>query len=459
MLLLQLEVLTKEICFSCWQSQVLFKELDLFFFPCFVPKLPQLADLVQTMTIRVSNTAQDAALVLCLREHLSSSLGGGAFKGDRSTDPDFLVTHYENFLQQLFSLTLRPSAKQLVRTVLKAHDGIERNDANEWAKKICFLTTYIRSKGYRMSTGARTEPSVVRLSQILQTSESGSAVTLPLQKSVLWKGASKLKSPQKQKAKTPQKEKAVAGSQKRMTISAEGAAASKRQNILAAWGAENVESSQESDQFVDVVSSEESQKDAEKTEDIASSFFDQHQCSMVVVDTKGCHHVCTTSAGEHGFLEFSFQGLQRTTEIPNLALESVQDSAFKRPASVAKSVAKKPATQAKSGAKAKSSGSKGNSVKEPSPAEIVSASPSNVPQTYKLEHYKVTKTRKYASLGLRREFGDKKQFWSRSMRNIDAEKAMALVREAIAKLNDQKASEKDACDVLDEQMQALAAAS
>ena len=46
------------------------------------------------------------------------------------------------------------------------------------------------------------------------------------------------------------------------------------------------------------------------------------------------------------------------------------------------------------------------------------------------------------------------------MRNIhDAEKAMALVREAIAKLNDQKASEKDACDVLDEQMQALAAAS
>ena len=395
-----------------------------------MPKLPQLADLVQTMAqLRVSNTAQDAALVLCLRQHLSSSLGGGAFKGEKSTDPDFLVSHYENFLQQLFSLTLRPSSKQLARTVLKAHDGIDGNDAREWAKKMCFLTTYIRSKGYRISTGARTEPSVVRLSQTLQTSETGSAVTLPLQNCVLWKGASKLKSPQKQKAKTPQKEMAVAGSQKRMTAS-EGAAASKRQNILAAWGAETVESSQGSDQFVDVLSSEESQKDAEKTEDSASSFFDQHQCSMVVVDTKGCHHVCTTSAGEHGFLEVSFQGLQRTTEIPNLALKSVQDSAFKRPASVAKSVAKakaavskKPATQAKSGAKAKSCGSKGNSMKEPSPAEIapddheiVSASPSTVPQTYKLEHYKVTKTRKYASLGLRREFGDKKQIWSRPRR-------------------------------------------
>ena len=34
------------------------------------------------------------------------------------------------------------------------------------------------------------------------------------------------------------------------------------------------------------------------------------------------------------------------------------------------------------------------------------------------------------------------------MRNIDTAKAMAQVREAIAKLNAQKASEKDACDVL-----------
>ena len=189
---------------------------------------------------------------------------------------------------------------------------------------------------------------------------------------------------------------------------------------------------------------------------------------MVVVDNKGCHHVCTTSAGEHGCLEFTYQGLQHTTEIPNLALESVQACAFKRPASGAKSVAKakaavgkKPAARGKSGANSKSLGSK----KEPSPAEIapdhqlegnVSASPSNVPKSYKLEHYKVTKTRKYASLGLRREFGDKKQIWSRSMRNIDTEKAMAEVREAIAKLNAQKASENLACDVLDDQIQACA---
>ena len=56
---------------------------SLFFFPCFVPKLTEFADLVQTMAqVRVSNTAEDAALVLCLRQHLSSNLGGGAFKGE-----------------------------------------------------------------------------------------------------------------------------------------------------------------------------------------------------------------------------------------------------------------------------------------------------------------------------------------------------------------------------------------
>ena len=312
-----------------------------------------------------------------------------------------------------------------------------------------------------MSSGSKTEPSVARLYECFQTGESaGSKVTLPVQKCVLWKGTSKL-SPQKNKDKTPQKEKAaVASSSKRKTTS-EGASASKRQSILAAWGAETVESSQSSpEEFLEVESSQESHKDGKKTEDFAASFFDQQQCSMVVVDKKGCHHVRTTSPGEHGFLKFTFQGLDHTTEIPNLALESVQaTTTLKRPASGAKTVAKAKAVSKKPAAKGKS-GAK--SMAEPSPAdiapdhqlEIVSASPSNVSMTYKLEHYKVSKTRKYASLGLRREFGDKKQIWGRSMRNIDTEKAMAQVREAIAKLNAQKASEKGACDVLDDQIQA-----
>ena len=277
-----------------------------------MPKLSEFADLVQTMAqVRVSNTAEDAVLVLCLRQHLSSNLGGGAFKGEKSTDPDFLVNHYENFLDKLFALTLRPSSKQLERTVMKAHDGIAVNDAREWAKKMCFLTQYIRSKGYRMSSGARTEPSVVRLYQTL-TAESGSAVTLPVQRCVLWKGASKV-SPQEKKAKTPQKEKAVASCQKRKTTS-EGAAASKRQSILAAWGAETVESSQE--ELLDVESSQESYKDGKKTEDFAASFFDQHQCSMVVVDNKGCHHVCTTSAGEHGFWNLHSKAFSTPLKFP-----------------------------------------------------------------------------------------------------------------------------------------------
>ena len=357
-----------------------------------MPKLSQFADLVQTMAQgRVSNTADDAALVLRLRQHLSSNLGGGAFRGDKSTDPDFLVSQYENFLLKLFSLTLRPSSKQLERTVLKAHDGISVNDAREWARKICFLTQHIRSKGRKMSRGSKTDPSVARLYQCFQTGDlesAGSAVTLQVQKCVLWRGASKL-SPQKKKAKTPEKEKAVASSSKRKTTS-EGASASKRQSILAAWGAETVESSQED--FLEVESSQEYKDGKPPPQKIAASFFDQQQCSMVVVDKKGGHHVCTTSAGEHGFLEFTFQGLEHTTEIPNLALESVQACALKRPANEAKGVAKakavgkRPAARAKAGGKSKALGSK----PEHFPAEIapdhqleeiVSASLSNVSKT------------------------------------------------------------------------------
>ena len=173
----------------------------------------------------------------------------------------------------------------------------------------------------------------------------------------------------KKKAKTPQKEKAaVASSSKRKTTS-EGASASKRQSILAAWGAETVESSQSSpEEFLEVESSPESHKDGKKIEDFAASFFDQQQCSMVVVDKKGCHHVCTTSPGEHGFLKFTFQGLEHTTEIPNLALESVQATTnLKRPASGAKTVAKAKAVSKKPAAKGKS-GAK--SMAEPSPADI-----------------------------------------------------------------------------------------
>ena len=196
-------------------------------------------------------------------------------------------------------------------------------------------------------------------------------------------------SSKKKKAKTPEKEKAVASSSKRKTTS-EGASASKRQSILAAWGAETVESFQED--FLEVESSQEYKDGKPPPQNIAASFFDQQQCSMVVVDKKGGHHVCTTSAGEHGFLEFTFQGLEHTTEIPNLALESVQACALKRPASGAKGVAKakavgkRPAARAKAGGKSKAFGSK----PEHFPAEIapdhqleeiVSASLSNVSKT------------------------------------------------------------------------------
>ena len=191
-------------------------------------------------------------------------------KGEKSTDPDFLVAQYESFLDELLSLTLRPSSLQLARTVKKAHDCISRDDAREWAKKMCFLITYIRTKKDKITSGTKTAPAVTRLAKLFDVDRA----MLPVAKPVLWKGASKV-SPQKRKVKSsPQKEKKVEGAQKRKATS-ESAAASKRQSILAAWGAEAVESSEDCE-FLEVDSSPETME-ASQTEDIASCFFDQHQ--------------------------------------------------------------------------------------------------------------------------------------------------------------------------------------
>ena len=137
----------------------------------------------------------------------------------------------------------------------------------------------------------------------------------------------------------------------------------------------------------------------DKTEDIAASFFDQQQCSMVVVENKGCHHVCTTSAGEHKFLEFTFQGLEHTTEIPNLALESVQACAFKRPAR--QSSWQKASCQGKEWCQQQITWPQ----EEPSPAEIapdhqleeiVSASPSRM--FPRLTNWSITRLPKAANM-------------------------------------------------------------
>ena len=63
LLLLQLEVLTKEICFSCWQSQVLSKELDSFYsWICGSKLIPNLSKFYLE---RVRNELAAGLLKLC----------------------------------------------------------------------------------------------------------------------------------------------------------------------------------------------------------------------------------------------------------------------------------------------------------------------------------------------------------------------------------------------------------
>ena len=54
---------------------------------------------------------------------------------------------------------------------------------------------------------------------------------------------------------------------------------------------------------------------------------------------------------------------------------------------------------------------------------------------YKIEDYKVTASRKTATLALRRQFGDKKQFVSFSLKSIPRETGLKIMQEALSKLH------------------------
>ena len=54
---------------------------------------------------------------------------------------------------------------------------------------------------------------------------------------------------------------------------------------------------------------------------------------------------------------------------------------------------------------------------------------------YKIEDYKVTASRKTVTLALRRQFGDKKQFVSFSLKSIPRETGLKIMQEALSKLH------------------------
>ena len=86
---------------------------------------------------------------------------------------------------------------------------------------------------------------------------------------------------------------------------------------------------------------------------------------------------------------------------------------------------------------------------DPEPAALDLASPEG--NTYRLEDYPAKGCRKYGALGIRRNFGDKKQIKSFTLSKISREVGLDLAQKCIADLHN-GATEQSAIDFLTEEI-------
>ena len=125
---------------------------------------------------------------------------------------------------------------------------------------------------------------------------------------------------------------------------------------------------------------------------------------------------------------------------------------MKRPAAAPKEL-KRPAAAKKAAARPPPSAT--SSAEEQDAA--VAASEPSFERTYRMEDYLPKGTRKYGSLGIRQNFGDKKQIKSFSLNGISREDGLALINTCLADLH-AGASEKSVQTKIDQEVKRLKAA-
>ena len=173
------------------------------------------------------------------------------------------------------------------------------------------------------------------------------------------------------------------------------------------------------------------------------------------------------SEGPNGFAIAAFGENKFESEIPNESLKIYRQSAggkkpaavLKRPAAVLKrpaAVLKRPAAILKkpSSCEAVLGTSEEEDVEarpavavaDPEPAAVDLASPE-----YRLEDYAAKGSRKYGALGIRRNFGDKKQIKSFTLNKISREVGQVLAQKCIADLHN-GATEQSVIEFLNEEI-------
>ena len=391
---------------------------------------------------RAKNTASVQDLCKCLKAEVACLDP----KEYLDVEIDQVCKHYRKFRGLMFQKTIRPSKDCLKEAALKVNPRTLSDEAKKWSSAIVECVQHIRTKAKWSISSKKYEPWMGKLVKIyLECSEfhgnrqKGKFVQKAIAKRRLMRQSSNASSIPQLPVNEPLLQKFPPG-----------------------HSSETLDSQEH--QLIEV-SSEESQASPKKPVSVGTWIDSTAMVVCRFVDSKV--EKATMSEGPNGFAIAAFGENKFESEIPNESLKIYRQSAggkkpaavLKRPAAVLKrpaAVLKRPAAILKKRAACEAvlgtseeedvEARPAVAVADPEPAAVDLASPE-----YRLEDYPAKGSRKYGALGVRRNFGDKKQIKSFTLNKISREVGLDLAQKCIADLHN-GATEQSVIEFLNEEI-------
>lgn len=259
------------------------------------------------MAPRLKNNAQLADYVKVVKSCLSTFT-----QGYLNTDQDEVCGCYFDFLEELFTKTLRPSKELMIQALKQVHKEVSLPEITQFVDRILNVCLYLRAASRTSTTCKKLNPKIRPLVKMLQT-DSKSHLSL---------------SPSPEVCRTP----------KASSSSMSSTSKADRTAIFKSFGIEIPASANaQSAAVVEIVDSQPDVQYVEWFDSTNNTFKRKLQDNSIV---EACLH-----SGPNGFLMASFKGEQpKELEVPNLVLLPVQLKVKKRPAAAkAQPLRKKPA--------------------------------------------------------------------------------------------------------------------
>ena len=388
---------------------------------------------------RARNTATAEDILKCLKTEVSC-LDPEVYN---QLDHDSLCESYEMFLHAMFRCTARPTNAILEKACLQNFPHASPGEIDKLVKAIQTCVKHIRLKVKHASSGKNMSLAMKRLGKSIHfTGQVWSGDENPKAKASPAKGAFAQRTSAKRKLT---REVSIGSSilpveeQDPLCMFPEtwkpssGAAASSGVDASA----------------LHVISSAE--EEGHVAPQVSAAWVDNTKM-VLRRHVDGRVQEATMSSGPNGFAMAAFGDETMESEIPNAALVAFKQKGMKRPAAAPKEL-KRPAAAKKAAARPPPSAT--SSAEEQDAA--AAASEPSFERTYRMEDYLPKGTRKYGSLGIRQNFGDKKQIKSFSLNGISREDGLALINTCLADLH-AGASEKSVQTKIDQEVKRLKAA-